>query len=72
MIVGSALNTSRVCTATAGSRVSPDYKPDGSPNGMQRRVGRKRRCHPTFLSLSSRCQQTFFGYLNTFLNTLLQ
>jgi len=58
MIVGSALSTSRVCTATAGSRVSPDYKPDGSPNGMQRRVGRKGRCHPTLTA----SQQTFFGF----------
>jgi hypothetical protein len=68
MIVGSALNTSRVCTATAGSRVSPDYKPDGSPNGMQRRVGRKGRCHPTLTPAPA----DILWILNTFLNTLLQ
>jgi hypothetical protein len=28
-----ALNTSRACTATADSRVFPDFMPDGSPNG---------------------------------------
>ena len=28
-----ALNTSRACTATADSRVFPDFAPDGSPNG---------------------------------------
>ena len=28
-----ALNTSRTCTATADSRVFPDFMPDGSPNG---------------------------------------
>ena len=28
-----ALNTSRVCTATADSRVFPDFLPDGTPNG---------------------------------------
>lgn len=68
MIVGSALSTSRVCTATAGSRVSPDYKPDGSPNGMQRRVGSKGRCHPTLTASQGRLSLDS----NTFLNTLLQ
>jgi hypothetical protein len=28
-----ALNSSRVCTGTADSRVFPDYLPDGTPNG---------------------------------------
>ena len=60
MIVGSALNTSRVCTATAGSRVSPDYKPDDSPNGVQRRVGRKGRCHIRFDAREPAL--SFFGF----------
>jgi hypothetical protein len=54
MIVGSALNTSRVRTATAGSRVFPDYKPDGSRNGEPRKraAALPGRCHPL--------SQTFF------------